>query len=323
MTIKKRTGFTMIPTALLWDKSISLNAKAIYGVIKSSVPGWNPSVKGYSCVMKEGKTAISNAIAELERTGYITRSYKRDKSGKYCSTIYQTHEEPVSDLRDSDKPSPDYSVTIKQVGNITSDETISKDINNEEIISNEDNTVCLTGDIEIFEKYLRRQLSPSEYSVWERWKKNGVRSDFIQRAVEENEFRGVAKMTLHHVDATLKLWDEQGFQTMKDIENFILDHKDMNTGAYLKRKYEYDDERSENEYKDSKVYDLKVLRDDLLHMFKADEARFFSVMSFCSTEVYKYLPNDVLDKAALYFKENGKAEREIAARNAMEKVVNT
>ena len=320
MTKRKRTGFTMMPTALLWDKSISLNAKAIYGVIKSSVPGWNPSVKGYSSVMKEGKAAISNAIAELERAGYVTRSYKRDKTGKYCSTEYITHEEPISDTQDPAEPATDFSATDNQVGNITSEETISKDINNKEITSNEDNTVCLTGDVEFFEKYLRRSLMPSEFPIWERWAEEDISSDVIIRAVEDNEYRG-EKMNLHHVDKTIRIWKECNLNTLKAIDAHVLNDKYERTRVFLYEKYKYDEEAYERELAASEVSQTIFIRDDLMGMYKTDGEQFLTYVGMCPVEVFRYLPDEVLKVAIHYFEGIGDFERKDAAIAALDKEV--
>lgn len=320
MTKKKRTGFTMIPTALLWDKNISLNAKAIYGVIKSSAPGWNPSVKGYSCVMKEGKAAISNAIAELERAGYITRSYKRDKNGKYCSTEYRTHEEPVSVTQDPAEPSPDFSATDNQVGNITSEETISEDTNNKDIRSNEDNTVCLTGDVEIFEKYLRRSLMPSEFPIWERWAEKNISSEVITRAVEDNEYRG-SKLNLHHVDKTIQTWKDLNLSTLKKIDAYILNHKYEQTCAFLHEKNKYDEEVYKKELAASEVSQTIYIRDDLMWMYKTDGEKFLTYVSMCPIEVFRYLSDAALRVAIHYFEGTGSSERKEAAIAALDKEV--
>lgn len=317
MNKKDNKSYTPIVNSIIWDKDISLSAKGMYSMICSTPPGWKSSIKGFASVLKEGVAAVSRAVSELEKAGYIHRCYVRDKNGKYSHTEYRPTLLPFSETPVTENSLSDSTVTENEVDKYICKETNLKETNNKRSDTKE-NTVCLTGDIKIMEKYLRRPLSPSEYSIWDNWKKDGVRSDIIKRAVEDNEYRK-EKMTLHHVDETIRFWDKQGLQTLKDIENYILDAKDINTGRFIRNKFGADDERVEAEYIGSHVNDLKSWRDALLSGYKYDRDQFRSDIMLCPTEVFKYLPNEVLIEAIELSEKDGNTTRKEAAEKAMDK----
>ena len=317
---KAQISYTPIATSILWDKNISLTAKGMYAFICSCHSGWKCSAKGYASVLKEGVTAVRNAITELVNAGYIVRDSRRDKSGKYLEMKYRPTVLPFSETPISDEPSSDIPLTEDLSSNTNSKETNLKEDDKKEINTKEYNTVSPSEDLVEFEKYLRRPLTPSELQIWNRWQEEGINPKAIVRAVEDNEFRK-DKMTLHHVDETLLDWKERGFSTLKDIDKYMLNCKLERTESFLRKKFEYDDEKYESEVAASKVSQTIFIRDDLLNMYKKDGESFLSYIGLCPPEVLRYLPDGALRVAINYFEGTGNTERKEAAIAALDEEV--
>lgn len=57
---------------------------------------WNYTSKGLSQINREGIDAIREAVRELERVGYVTRTRVRNEKGQLGAADYVIHEFPVS-----------------------------------------------------------------------------------------------------------------------------------------------------------------------------------------------------------------------------------
>lgn len=77
---KESAGFAKIPHDLLNDKNISLNAKGLYVFMEGKPPIWNFTIRSMAKQLKEGETAIGNALNELKQSGWI--SYTKHSNGK-------------------------------------------------------------------------------------------------------------------------------------------------------------------------------------------------------------------------------------------------
>ena len=319
MKKNKNISYTAIANQVIRDKNISLAAKGMYDVVCSAPPGWKSSLKGYASVLKEGVTAIRNAVSELERAGYITRIYHRDKSGKFSDVQYRPNLVPFADTPVSDEPSSDNPISDNQIGKYICNETNIKEDKNKEI-NIEENTVLLTGDLADFEKYFRRSLTPTEGLIWKQWKEEGINSKAILRAIKDNEFRK-ERLTLQHVDETLRDWKERGLTTLKKIDKFLLDNKLYRTEHFLREKYEFDDEKYESERAQSAVGQLVLAIDYIMDSYKNNGEQFLRDICICSVEVFRYLPDAALEIAIHYFDRTGNGERKQAAVKALDEEV--
>ena len=103
---KERTGFTMIPNALISDSNITGKAKAIYCYLFSRPDDWTFHVTEISNNFKEGRDAIYSAIGELISTGWIIKTQVKDESGKFSHNEFEifAYARPVSDESVNGKP---------------------------------------------------------------------------------------------------------------------------------------------------------------------------------------------------------------------------
>lgn len=80
---KDRKNFSCVPNALLNDKKISLSAKGIYAFMDGKPAGWNFTIRSMARQLKEGETAISNALKDLKDNGWLSYFKNSDGTGVY------------------------------------------------------------------------------------------------------------------------------------------------------------------------------------------------------------------------------------------------
>ena len=91
--VVKTKNYTMISNQHLKDKRLTLKAKGLMSVMLSLPENWDYTLRGLSAISKEGVDAISEAVKELERSGYVIRNRKRDERGRLSGTEYLIYED--------------------------------------------------------------------------------------------------------------------------------------------------------------------------------------------------------------------------------------
>lgn len=108
--VVKTKNYTMMSNQHLKDKRLTLKAKGLMSVMLSLPENWDYTLRGLSAISKEGVDAISEAVKELERSGYVIRNRKRDERGRLSGTEYLIYEDchmnsqPVQDAPKPEKP---------------------------------------------------------------------------------------------------------------------------------------------------------------------------------------------------------------------------
>lgn len=92
--VEKTRDYTVMSNRHFKDKSISLKAKGLLSQMLSLPEEWDFTLKGLAHINKESIDAIRTAVWELESTGYIVRSQKRDGKGRMAETEYVIYEVP-------------------------------------------------------------------------------------------------------------------------------------------------------------------------------------------------------------------------------------
>ncbi len=100
--INKTGNYTVIYNHVLQNKNLSIKAKGLYAFMWSLPPEWDYSVNGLVSVLKEGRDAITEALKELEREGYLVRSVLRS-GGKFYDMDYTLNEYPDPFMDNSEK----------------------------------------------------------------------------------------------------------------------------------------------------------------------------------------------------------------------------
>ena len=108
--VVKTKNYTMMSNQHLKDKRLTLKAKGLMSVMLSLPENWDYTLRGLSAISKEGVDAISEAVKELERSGYVIRNRKRDERGRLSGTEYLIYEDchmnsqPAQDAPEPEKP---------------------------------------------------------------------------------------------------------------------------------------------------------------------------------------------------------------------------
>ena len=108
--VVKTKNYTMMSNQHLKDKRLTLKAKGLMSVMLSLPENWDYTLRGLSAISKEGVDTISEAVKELERSGYVIRNRKRDERGRLSGTEYLIYEDchmnsqPAQDAPEPEKP---------------------------------------------------------------------------------------------------------------------------------------------------------------------------------------------------------------------------
>lgn len=116
---RKKDHFSM-NTKIFEDTNISLKAKGLLAQMLSFPDDWEYSINGLIAINKEGESAITAAIHELEKAGYLIRAEERDERGRfrYIYSVFDTpqkieYEKPEVKGDNTDLPYPDFPGAVK------------------------------------------------------------------------------------------------------------------------------------------------------------------------------------------------------------------
>lgn len=110
ITVKPRTGFTVLPNRTLRDNRLSLKTRAILAIMFSLPEDWDYTAAGLSAICGAGRDAVRSALRELEEYGYLTRVQRHDASGHFSRNEYIVTDEPAAE---ADAPMTDFPATAE------------------------------------------------------------------------------------------------------------------------------------------------------------------------------------------------------------------
>ena len=93
--VEKNRDYTVMSNHHLRNADLSLKSKGLLSQMLSLPEEWDYTLKGLSQINREGIDAIREAIRELERAGYVTRTRVRNEKGHLGAADYVIHEFPV------------------------------------------------------------------------------------------------------------------------------------------------------------------------------------------------------------------------------------
>jgi len=112
----KNGNYTCIDNHVFRDNSLSMKAKGLLAQIYSLPDDWEYSVKGLTLLFSDGKDAVNNALQELIDHGYVIRSQRTNRLGKFDGYEYDIYETPQIQNADNpitENPSTDNPITEK------------------------------------------------------------------------------------------------------------------------------------------------------------------------------------------------------------------
>ena len=95
--VEKVSDYTVVNNHYLRDKNLSMKAKGLLSVILSLPDDWDYTVNGLVNYIGEGKTAVTNALKELENNGYMVRRRIRDDCGRLGNAEWVRYEKPMTE----------------------------------------------------------------------------------------------------------------------------------------------------------------------------------------------------------------------------------
>ena len=104
--VERTRDYTVMCNCHLKDTSLSLKAKGLLSMMLSLPDEWNYNTRGLAAICKEGVDAISTAIRELEKAGYIIRRQLRGSNGRITDTEYIIYERPQDQGPPAPEPDP-------------------------------------------------------------------------------------------------------------------------------------------------------------------------------------------------------------------------
>lgn len=105
-------NYTQLSNELLRDKSLTWAAQGILTHLHSLHPDSNITLEYLASIRPNGRDATRRALAELEQTGYLTRTRIKGEKGKFEHTIWAIRWLP-KDCPTSDIPSMESPITEK------------------------------------------------------------------------------------------------------------------------------------------------------------------------------------------------------------------
>ena len=93
--VEKNQNYTVMSNHHLRNPDLSLKSKGLLSQMLSLPEEWDYTLKGLSKINREGIDAIREAIRELERAGYVTRTRVRNEKGQLGAADYVIHEFPM------------------------------------------------------------------------------------------------------------------------------------------------------------------------------------------------------------------------------------
>ena len=247
-------------------------------------------------MLKKSIGTISGALKELEEKGYIERRQTRDEFNRFGRMEYTIRNTPCTDnLNDNKDSIPD---------NTNSNNSYKP-------------SPCLTTDLRTLAEYLGRDLTPSEKEMWIRWQKDWSDPRIIKHAIDDNEFR--EKIRFSDVDTTLNRWKELRLYTLKEVYNFTLEQKYQKTKEVIKKKLQDSDKDFESVLGQTSVGKTIGYRNRLISVFNKNREEFLSLSESVPIEVFKYLPDEMLDELIKRFDETENKYRKEKALEALER----
>jgi hypothetical protein len=105
--------YGVIPQKVLYNPSLSLKAKGLFGYMQSKPDTWKFSARRIAQECKDGKESIESALKELEEAGYLVRNKYQTSNGTW-DWEHELSEKPWAGKPTLDKPALEKPTTIQE-----------------------------------------------------------------------------------------------------------------------------------------------------------------------------------------------------------------
>ncbi|WP_318549346.1 DnaD domain protein [Geobacillus thermoleovorans] len=129
---KRDNPFVQIDRAVFEDERISWKAKGMLGYLLSKPDNWQVYIADLENKSKDGRDAVRSGLKELEETGYIRRTKKRNNKGRFEGWEYEVYETPVfSEIGKTEVGFSDFGLTDPSNKEISNKEVSNKEIDDD------------------------------------------------------------------------------------------------------------------------------------------------------------------------------------------------
>lgn len=106
--VRTSVPYTQIPNALIRDKRLRLQTRAVLIMMLSLPPDWDYSVRGMASVAGVSKDTMARILAELEQAGYLRRQRQsRGEGGQFGRASFILTDDPTALFEDEEQPCPE------------------------------------------------------------------------------------------------------------------------------------------------------------------------------------------------------------------------
>ena len=103
--VRTRDPYTHIPNAVIRDKNLRLQTRAVLILMLSLPPDWDFSVRGMASVAGVSKDTMSRILSELEAAGYLRRKMQaRGEGGQFGKAGFILTDDPTAFFDDEEAP---------------------------------------------------------------------------------------------------------------------------------------------------------------------------------------------------------------------------
>lgn len=218
---KIKDGFTTVPNYILKDDRLTFKAVGVYAQILQYRKAGNHKIylNSLSKCRKDKKTAVSTAIQELEKYGYISREYIRNEKGQMNGIRYIVRMKPITNIENTTNLPESEKLNLDKQ---ESDNTILKIKCNKNKISKKENVVDVREKstqekvIDLYKTFkIQSRLMPQMVELLHKY------SDSISLDVYEHIFIQASEDSVlkkyNYIKTLLQIYFENKVFTKKDL----------------------------------------------------------------------------------------------------------
>lgn len=213
---KESGNFVTVHKNFIHDPNISWKAKGILLYLLSRPDDWQVYEKELEKHCLDGRDSLKNGIKELETTGYIVRTRKRDDKGRLREYEYSVYEQPTQNgLSNVGK-------TNTGLSNVGKPVPTNNDFTNNELTNNNntdnDSSSTQPSPFDFYQENGFGMLKPyvaEQINYWiDDFEENG--NEIVNEAMKEAVNNNVTNW--NYVNTILKAWYNDGVKNLEDVK---------------------------------------------------------------------------------------------------------
>ena len=216
-------GYGVIPKKVMKDKTLTIEAKAIYAFMASYSGNGNtsyPSVEYITDFLDISRHRFNRHRKLLEEKGYISVSQERKKGSKFTHNVYTLEFIPqvqftTSEKRTSEKRTSENDTTNNNTFN---NNTFNNNTKKERQPSDDGQSTSERFEV-LWKQYPKKQGKKKALTYYKRSIKNGVTDEVIMQGIEDyKKYLDVNKSWLKPMDGSRWFNEERWNDEYDDIE---------------------------------------------------------------------------------------------------------